>query len=236
MALPTEGTLGLNAIHIEAGGSSGSFCSLNDTDIRALTPAAGKTISTVSGSSIDINNFYGAQSEYPINIPTSASNRIITKSAGSNLSGYGGPDFYGYSAGGTGGTLSNPNGGLNFGTNISFYNFPANGGGSDGIGAYEGGGLDIMFQTNDGSKITTDPNNMNFSRIDVNRTAAADPSTGTYGPARSYYLSNATISSIYADSIVYIRWSNTYGQAMGKTGGGIYSNAGVIPTHTLTFV
>ena len=82
MALPTEGTLGLNAIHQEAGGSSGSFCSLNDTDIRALTPAAGKTISTVSGSSIDINNFYGAQSEYPINIPTSASNRIVTKSAG----------------------------------------------------------------------------------------------------------------------------------------------------------
>ena len=34
MALPTSGALSLNAIHIEAGGSSGTQASLNDADIR----------------------------------------------------------------------------------------------------------------------------------------------------------------------------------------------------------
>jgi|GEM_PF-4842464 len=236
MALPINGTLTLNQIHVEAGGTTETACFLNDSDIRDLTPAAGKTINTTSGTAIEIGDFYGAAAETPLNIPTTASDRIIIKFATENLSGYGGADFYGYSGNGTGASLNNPNGGLAFGSNISFYNFSANSGSSDGIGSYEGGGLDIMFQTNDGSKITTDPNNMNFTRIDINRTAAADPSTGSYGPARSYNLSNATISSVYADSIVYIRWGNTYGQAMGKTGGGLYSNAYVTPTHTLTFV
>ena len=97
MPLPTSGTLTLNAIHEEAGGTSGTACTINDSDIRGLTPAAGKTINTGSGTPIEIGDFYGAQSEYPINIPTGASNRIITKSAGENLSGYGGADFYGYS-------------------------------------------------------------------------------------------------------------------------------------------
>ena len=237
MALPTSGTLTLNQIHIEAAGNSvsGTACTLNDTDIRGLTPAAGKTINTGSGTAIEIGDFYGAQSEYPINIPTAASNRIITKAAGENLSGYGGADFYGYS-GAAGASISNPNGGLNFGTNISFYNFSANSGGSDGIGSYEGGGLNIMFRTNDNSKITLDPNQMNFSRIDVNRTASADPSYGSYGPARSYYLSQATIQNYIVDSICYIYWGNAYGQAMGKTGGGLYGNAYSVPTHTLTFV
>ena len=242
MALPTEGTLTLNQIHIEAGGSSGTACFLNDSDIRGLTPASGKTINTTSGTAIEIGDFYGAAAETPINIPTTASNRIITKYATENLSGFGGADFYGYSSNGTGASLTNPNGGLAFGSNISFYNFSANLGSSDGIGAYEGGGLIVTLRTNDGSHITTNPDEMNFSRIDINRTAAADPSTGTYGPARSYNLSNASISHpIYApgytlNSIVYLQWSNTYGQAMGKTGGGIYSNANVTPTHTLTFV
>ena len=37
MALPTSGALSLDAINIEAGGSTGTTCSLNDTDIRGLT-------------------------------------------------------------------------------------------------------------------------------------------------------------------------------------------------------
>ena len=39
MALPTSGALTLDAIHVEAGGSTGTTCSLNDTDIRGLTAA-----------------------------------------------------------------------------------------------------------------------------------------------------------------------------------------------------
>ena len=60
MALPTSGALSLNAIHIEAGGSSGTTCSLNDTDIRGLTAASGRTINSTQGTNIDFADFYGA--------------------------------------------------------------------------------------------------------------------------------------------------------------------------------
>ena len=242
MPLPTSGTLTLNAIHEEAGGTSGTACTINDSDIRSLIPASGKTINTASGSAIEIGDFYGAAAETPIIIPTASSDRIITKYATENLAGFGGPDFYGYSPNGTGASLSNPNGGLAFGSNISFYSYDANLGETDGIGSYEGQGLTLAFRTNDGSRISTDISLMNWTRIDVNRTASADPSYGSYGPARSYYLSNASVGlSIYnpgaaGNSVAYVTWGGTYGQAMGKTGGGLYSNANVTPTHTLTFV
>jgi len=60
MALPTSGALSLNAIHVEAGGSSGTTCSLNDTDIRGLTAASGRTINSTQGTNIDFADFYGA--------------------------------------------------------------------------------------------------------------------------------------------------------------------------------
>ena len=60
MTLPTSGSLSLNQIHIEAGGSSGTTCSFQDTDIRGLTAAAGKTINSTLGTEIDIGDFYGA--------------------------------------------------------------------------------------------------------------------------------------------------------------------------------
>ena len=36
MPLPSSGSISLNQIHVEAGGSSGTQCSLNDSDIRGL--------------------------------------------------------------------------------------------------------------------------------------------------------------------------------------------------------
>ena len=60
MALQTSGAISLNQIHVEAGGTSGTQASLNDSDIRGLTPASGKTLNTTSQSQIDFNNFYGA--------------------------------------------------------------------------------------------------------------------------------------------------------------------------------
>ncbi|MDA0320422.1 MAG: hypothetical protein O3A90_14225 [Proteobacteria bacterium] len=63
MALPTSGALSLNAIHVEAGGTSGTQCSMNDTDIRGLSPASGKTINSTLGTQVDFNNYYGASGE-----------------------------------------------------------------------------------------------------------------------------------------------------------------------------
>lgn len=57
MALQTSGAISLNQIHIEAGGSSGTLCSINDTDIRGLI---GKT----SGAQSSFSEFYGAAAGY----------------------------------------------------------------------------------------------------------------------------------------------------------------------------
>ncbi len=60
MALATSGALTLDQIHVEAGGTTGTTCSLNDTDIRGLTAASGRTINSTQGTEIDFADFYGA--------------------------------------------------------------------------------------------------------------------------------------------------------------------------------
>ena len=53
MALPNSGALSLNQIHVEAGGSSGTQASINDSDIRGL-------IGKSSGAQMSFNEWYGA--------------------------------------------------------------------------------------------------------------------------------------------------------------------------------
>tara|TARA_B100001113_G_C21116794_1_gene625661 strand:+ start:1458 stop:2111 length:654 start_codon:yes stop_codon:yes gene_type:complete len=53
MALTSSGAISLNEIHVEAGGSSGSICSINDSDIRGL-------ISKGPGATMAFNEWYGA--------------------------------------------------------------------------------------------------------------------------------------------------------------------------------
>ena len=60
MALQTSGAISLDDIHVEAGGSTGTSCTLNDTDIRGLTAGDGQTINSSSDTEIDIGDFYGA--------------------------------------------------------------------------------------------------------------------------------------------------------------------------------
>ena len=60
MTLPTSGAFTLDAIHVEAGGSTGTTCSFNDTDIRGLIAASGKTINSTQGTTIDFDDFNGA--------------------------------------------------------------------------------------------------------------------------------------------------------------------------------
>jgi len=56
MTLPASGTISLNEIHVEAGGSSGSLCGVNDADIRDL-------ISKSSGASMSFSEWYGVSRE-----------------------------------------------------------------------------------------------------------------------------------------------------------------------------
>lgn len=55
MALQTSGIISLNDIHIEAGGSSGTEASINDSDIRSM-------IGKSSGAQSSFSEFYGASS------------------------------------------------------------------------------------------------------------------------------------------------------------------------------
>ena len=57
MPLQTSGAISLNQIHVEAGGSSGTQASINDSDIRAL-------IGKSSGATMSFSEWYGASSGY----------------------------------------------------------------------------------------------------------------------------------------------------------------------------
>tara|TARA_Y100000401_G_scaffold116150_1_gene121281 strand:+ start:7 stop:603 length:597 start_codon:yes stop_codon:yes gene_type:complete len=57
--IPTSGNITLNQMHTEVGGSSGTACTLNDSDIRGL-------IGKSSGASMFFNEWYGAAAEFQI--------------------------------------------------------------------------------------------------------------------------------------------------------------------------
>lgn len=62
MVLQTSGAISLNNIHVEAGGSSGSQATINDSDIRSL-------IGKSSGATMSFNEWYGA-SNFPTFSPS----------------------------------------------------------------------------------------------------------------------------------------------------------------------
>lgn len=53
MPLPSSGAISLNQMHVEAGGTSGTQCSMNDSDIRGLINAS-------ANSQMTFSSFYGA--------------------------------------------------------------------------------------------------------------------------------------------------------------------------------
>ena len=70
MALQTSGAISIDDIHEEAGGTSGTQCSINDSDIRSLNEASGKTINNTTNTTIDFDDFYGASSSGGSGPPT----------------------------------------------------------------------------------------------------------------------------------------------------------------------
>ena len=75
MALPNSGALSLNQIHVEAGGSSGTQASINDSDIRGL-------IGKSSGAQMSFNEWYGATNTVTVSqtISSSTNNYNIASS------------------------------------------------------------------------------------------------------------------------------------------------------------
>ena len=95
MPVPSSGAISLNQFHVEAGGTSGTQCSINDSDIRAL-------IGKASGVTMSFNEWYGA----------SASDNTFNgvKNQGTTTSGKFTTAWHGV-GGNTGGALTN--GGIN---------------------------------------------------------------------------------------------------------------------------
>ena len=60
MALQTSGAISIDDIHEEAGGIALTECSINDSDIRDLDEASGKTINNTTNTTISFDDFYGA--------------------------------------------------------------------------------------------------------------------------------------------------------------------------------
>ena len=108
MALPTSGALSLDAIHVEAGGTTNTTASLNDTDIRGLTAAAGKTINSTPSTTIDFDDFYGASSD------TSLFSTTVTVGETGSFIVYKGYSDGVYSAGGFGSLSDDNSGGGSF--------------------------------------------------------------------------------------------------------------------------
>jgi hypothetical protein len=62
VAITFSGTITLNDIHVEAAGSiyAYTFATLDDGDIRSLTPATGRYINYTPGTTVSLSDFYGA--------------------------------------------------------------------------------------------------------------------------------------------------------------------------------
>ena len=71
MAVPGSGAISLNDFHVEAGGTSGTNCSINDADIRGL-------ISKASGVTMSFNEWYGASGQDNLAVITTGNYSVTT--------------------------------------------------------------------------------------------------------------------------------------------------------------
>ena len=120
MALQTSGAISLNQIHVEAGGSSGSIVSINDSDVRSL-------IGKSSGATSSFSQFYGASS--------SLDTQTVTVGAWSIANIYFSTAYYGYRQSPSNGAISD--GTLNVASNRTIAEFSWNG--INGVGLYLSG-------------------------------------------------------------------------------------------------
>lgn len=87
--IPTSGAINLNEIHTEAGGSSGTACTINDSDIRGL-------IGKSSGVQMDFADWYGASNDPRTTLSGSAALSTAVNVAWYQALSF---TFYGYSSG-----------------------------------------------------------------------------------------------------------------------------------------
>ena len=89
MAVNSSGPIYLNTIHVEAGGTSGTACTINDSDIRGLNAAPGRTIPTGSGTAIELSDFYGANNTPRITVTNGQGGSYIVGASSYYFNGFG---------------------------------------------------------------------------------------------------------------------------------------------------
>ena len=67
MTLQSSGAISLDDIHVEAGGTSGTSCTINDSDIRDL-------IDKSSGATMAFNEWYGASADWSVTLVSGTQN------------------------------------------------------------------------------------------------------------------------------------------------------------------
>ena len=78
MALPSSGTITLDQIHVEAGGTSGTQAGMNDSDIRAL-------IGKNAGTQMSFSEWYGASASVTAAVTSNTTNRNASTIFGSDF-------------------------------------------------------------------------------------------------------------------------------------------------------
>tara|TARA_A100001035_G_scaffold85121_1_gene66057 strand:- start:2040 stop:2669 length:630 start_codon:yes stop_codon:yes gene_type:complete len=71
MATPSSGTITLNEVHVEAGGSSGSQCSFNDSDIRSICASS-------VGSQFSMSDMYERAADFSFSGTTGANSQSVS--------------------------------------------------------------------------------------------------------------------------------------------------------------
>lgn len=71
MATPSSGTITLNEVHVEAGGSSGSQCSFNDSDIRSICNSS-------VGIQFSMSDMYERAADFSFSGTTGANSQTTT--------------------------------------------------------------------------------------------------------------------------------------------------------------
>ena len=71
MGTPASGTITLNEVHVEAGGSSGSQCSFNDSDIRSICNSS-------VGSQFSMSDMYERAADFSFSGTTGANSQSVS--------------------------------------------------------------------------------------------------------------------------------------------------------------
>jgi hypothetical protein len=196
MTLPASGnSLSLDQIHVEAGGTSGATCSLNDSDIRGLTAGSGYTIPTGDQSTIDIGDFYGA----------SALNNTHTLEAGFQQTTY------------SGGRSGNPSTYTNYYGYMPFYGSPTSQNGSltpTGFALKSGATISGIYKNT--SSAVASLNNVIFLRVNGAQTNSGWTQMNLYYPGgggnNAYNITlyrTAATQFVSGTTISWWKWSST---------------------------